>query len=36
VRHLVVVVGDQLDHASRVFDEFDARLDRVWTAAARQ
>jgi deoxyribodipyrimidine photolyase-related protein len=32
VRHLVVVLGDQLDHASRAFDEFDARLDRVWMA----
>jgi deoxyribodipyrimidine photolyase-related protein len=32
VRHLVVVLGDQLDHASRAFDEFDARLDCVWMA----
>jgi len=24
VRQLVVVLGDQLDHASRAFDEFDA------------
>ena len=32
MRHLVVVLGDQLDQASRAFDEFDARLDRVWMA----
>jgi len=33
VRHLVVVTGDQLDHSSRAFDSFDARLDRAWVAA---
>ena len=32
MRNLVVVLGDQLDHTSRAFDEFDARLDRVWMA----
>jgi len=26
------VLGDQLDHRSRAFDGFDARLDRVWMA----
>ena len=30
------VLGDQLDHASRAFDEFDVWLDCVWMAAARR
>ncbi len=33
-RHLVVVLGDQLDHASSAFDGFDADRDRVWMAEA--
>ncbi len=32
IRHLVVVLGDQLNLASAVFDDFDPRLDRVWMA----
>ena len=31
-RHLVIVLGDQLDRQSAAFDGFDARLDRVWMA----
>ena len=29
VRHLVLVLGDQLDHASAAFDGFDPGRDRV-------
>ena len=32
VRHLVLVLGDQLDEASSAFDGFDASQDRVWMA----
>ncbi len=32
VRHLVVVLGDQLDLDASGFDGFDARLDAVWMA----
>jgi len=32
VRHLIVVLGDQLDRDSAAFDGFDARRDRVWMA----
>ncbi len=32
VRHLILVLGDQLDAASAAFDGFDARLDAVWMA----
>lgn len=32
VRHLVVVLGDQLDPASAAFDGFDAGRDAVWMA----
>lgn len=31
-RHLVVVLGDQLDADSAVFDDFDPALDVVWMA----
>jgi deoxyribodipyrimidine photolyase-related protein len=31
-RHLVLVLGDQLDAASAAFDGFDARRDGVWMA----
>jgi deoxyribodipyrimidine photolyase-related protein len=34
IRHLVVVLGDQLNFESAVFDDFDPRLDRVWMAEA--
>lgn len=32
LRHLVVVLGDQLDPASAALDGFDARRDAVWMA----
>ena len=32
VRHLVLVLGDQLDEASSAFDGFDASQDVVWMA----
>lgn len=32
VRHLVLILGDQLDEASAAFDGFDARQDAVWLA----
>ena len=31
-RHLVIVLGDQLDRASAAFDGFDCERDRVWMA----
>ena len=31
-RHLVLVLGDQLDRSSAAFDDFDAEVDRVWMA----
>ncbi len=34
VRHLVVVLGDQLDRWSSVFDGFDTARDRVWMCEA--
>ncbi|MGY8905260.1 MAG: cryptochrome/photolyase family protein [Burkholderiales bacterium] len=32
VRHLVLVLGDQLDEAAAAFDEFDPALDAIWMA----
>lgn len=32
IRHLVIVLGDQLDHGSSAFDGFDPAQDRVWMA----
>ena len=32
IRHLVIVLGDQLDHDSTAFDGFDPAQDRVWMA----
>lgn len=32
IRHLVIVLGDQLNRNSGVFDDFDARRDRIWMA----
>ena len=32
VRHLVIVLGDQLDRRSAAFDGFDPKRDRVWMA----
>ena len=36
VRHLVVVLGDQLDRQSAAFDGFDPAQDRVWMAEAME
>lgn len=36
VRHLVVVLGDQLDRRSAAFDGFDAAQDLVWMAEVAQ
>jgi deoxyribodipyrimidine photolyase-related protein len=36
VRHLVIVLGDQLDHGSTAFDGFDPVQDVVWMAEAAQ
>ena len=35
-RHLVVVLGDQLDREAAVFDGFDAARDRVWMCEASE
>ncbi len=32
VRHLILVLGDQLDQRSSAFDQFDPKLDAVWMA----
>jgi deoxyribodipyrimidine photolyase-related protein len=32
VRQLIVILGDQLDHGSAVFDGFDPRQDLIWMA----
>ncbi|MCC9644139.1 cryptochrome/photolyase family protein [Rhodopirellula sp. JC740] len=32
IRHLVLVLGDQLNHDSDVFSDFDPDTDRVWMA----
>ena len=32
MRHLVVVLGDQLDPASSALDDFDASRDAIWMA----
>ncbi len=34
IRHLVLVLGDQLDRESAAFDGFDAAHDRVWMCEA--
>ena len=31
-RHLILVLGDQLDHHSAAFDNFDSERDAVWMA----
>ncbi|MGB0743864.1 MAG: cryptochrome/photolyase family protein [Opitutales bacterium] len=33
-RHLILVYGDQLDHRSLAFDNFDFKKDQVWMAEA--
>ena len=35
-RHLVVVLGDQLNHDSAAFDDFDAAIDVVVMVEARE
>lgn len=35
-RHLVVVLGDQLDLNSAAFDDFDPNQDRIWMAEVAQ
>ena len=32
MRNLVLILGDQLDHASAAFDDFDPENDTVWMA----
>jgi len=34
VRHLLIVLGDQLDENSAVFDGLDSEVDRIWMAEA--
>lgn len=36
MRNLIVVLGDQLDHKSAAFDDFDAQQDGVWMAEVEQ
>ncbi|MEO5734245.1 MAG: cryptochrome/photolyase family protein [Rubrivivax sp.] len=36
IRHLVVVLGDQLDRSSAAFDGFDPAQDRVWMCEAAE
>ena len=36
VRHLILVLGDQLDLDAAAFDEFDAAQDAVWMAEAHE
>ncbi len=36
LRHLVIVLGDQLDVTASAFDDFDARTDAVWMAEVDQ
>ena len=35
-RNLVVVLGDQLNHDSAAFDDFDSSRDRVWMAETQE
>jgi deoxyribodipyrimidine photolyase-like uncharacterized protein len=35
-RHLVLVLGDQLDHNAAAFDGFDPAQDRVWMAEVKE
>ncbi len=36
LRHLIVVLGDQLDRSSAAFDGFDPTVDIVWMCEARE
>ena len=35
MRNLIVILGDQLDRNSSVFDDFDPTLDHIWIAEVR-
>ena len=34
LRHLILILGDQLDRQSLVFDDFDPKLDAIWMCEA--
>lgn len=36
MRHLSIVLGDQLDHQSAVFDDFDPEQDAIWMAEVEE
>ncbi len=36
MRNLIIVLGDQLDFQSAVFDGFDSGVDEVWMAEAAE
>ena len=36
MRNLILVLGDQLDHASAAFDGFDSENDVVWMAEVEE
>jgi deoxyribodipyrimidine photolyase-related protein len=36
LRHLIVVLGDQLDEQSAAFDAFDSKRDAIWMAEASE
>ena len=36
MRNLILVLGDQLDHASAAFDGFDSKNDVVWMAEVEE
>lgn len=36
MRNLILVLGDQLDHTSAAFDDFDSRNDAVWMAEVEE
>jgi deoxyribodipyrimidine photolyase-related protein len=36
IRHLVVILGDQLNRDASAWDDFDPALDRVWMCEARE
>ncbi|MGQ9921709.1 MAG: cryptochrome/photolyase family protein, partial [Desulfobacca sp.] len=36
VRHLILVLGDQLDHHSQAFAGFDPQVDAVWMAEVQE
>ena len=36
MRNLILVLGDQLDHASAAFDGFDSKNDVIWMAEVEE